>query len=174
MHSKFIFPISQAFDGVLLSCLDEDIQEIVDILLGKCAKIRDIVLEHLRIENVNQQDIEELRQAISGLHSAITNMSTELSKQVKNAIHCLEHLNDFGNAFDETLRKVDQIRHSTIEMIEVHCKKIIVLSPLRDGIEKHQKIMNAQIEEAANLFKSTFDEIKHMPRLNVDRNESLV
>lgn len=166
--------LSQALDGLLLSCLDEDVQEIVDILLGKCAKIRDIILEHLRRENHNQQDIEELERAIREMHSAITNMSTKLAKQVKNAVHFLEHLNNFGNAFDETLRKVEQIRNSTTERIEVHCKKIIVLFPLRDGIEKHQKIMNAQIQEAASLFKSTFDEIKNMPRLSVGKDESLV
>lgn len=110
-----------------------------------------------------------MEKAVEGMHSAYTTMSSKLSEQVKNAVECLESSKILGNTFDEISRRVDEICRLTIEVIENHCKKITVIMRLPPG-SKTRETLKARIKKAADVFKSAFDEIKHIPNLNVDQS----
>lgn len=158
----------------MLSCLEDDIESIMESLLEKNEKLRDYVIENQEEANVHENNMNLIVEVVNDINLALNKMASKLTKHVKNASKHLELSNNVGKTFDEILRRALQIRQSTIVKIDSHCDHIIYITDLRVKIDEHKHLVTAKLQDAVGLIEIALDEIKHMPNLKAKENQSLV
>lgn len=151
-----------------------NMQVLTELLLVQNARLRHSVVDCMGPQE-NDLDRKIMENAINGLEDTLRKITSKLSKEIRNAVNPVR-LSNFENVFDETSRRVWQIRLLCGERLDHHCTQIRSISQHHEELlSEYKKIVNGKFLEAVQLFETAVVQLKSvMTNLKMDKNQLMV